>query len=50
MERDPKLGGQSLIIVCIFSLCGYRYRDLNCRMASMAVEISGIAALNMAYA
>lgn len=44
------MGGQSLIMVCIFSLCEYRYRDLSCTMASMAVEISGIAALNMAYA
>lgn len=37
-------------MACIFSLRGFRYRDLNCRIASMAVEISGIAALNMAYA
>lgn len=45
-----QIGGQSLMMVCIFSVCGYKYRDLNCRMASMAVEINGIAALNMAYA
>lgn len=40
-----QIGGQSLIMVCSFNISRWKDRDLDCRIASVAIEFGEITGL-----